>query len=666
MATEVDQILVKIEADMSQLNKELKRLDRQMKKSSDETKKQTDKMAKGFKTLAGAIGTYIGVQAVGTLLGFVSHVGEAMSKAEVVFGDSFGYITKEMEKFGDSVGRSTYELVEMASKVQDTFVPMGFARDSAAELSAQLTKLAVDVASFNNETDAAVMEAFQSDIVGNHETVRRFGIVITDATLQQELYRMGIEKSTQQASNAEKVQARLNMIMAGTTDAHGDAIRTSDSFANAQKKLGAALDELGVTVIEPFMDTFADFVTLLATGIDTVKELFEVFGDPKTIEGVAEALDELYAKRQNLLNQKAQGDDGLTEFGSIDDQLAELQIDIEKFEKLKKKLESGPPVVKTPSGLGENQAFDKQMISLKQSLAAINGELSGLDKEFVKFAQSAGLSLEGVTQDAEGFHIAFKNFSDVERGRLQELIELYKQYKMASSDLELYKQAEDMLRVSSAAGEIRRDMAILVKYAQEYPEHADLVNAKLDEMRLQLKMLDPAFEGVLSAAQSASEGITDAFADMVESGKFSLDSMKDIASQFIRQLIKMQIQLSIMNPMMNKMFGLTGDKALATGGLDFDKIFNFGKATGGSVGNGVPTLVGERGPEIFVPNSAGSIMNSNNTRSALSGGAGQTTVNNINVTTGVQNTVRAEIVNLIPQISRAVQSDIENTSFRGA
>ena len=144
-------------------------------------------------------------------------------------------VEKQLEAFGDEVGRSAFALEEMASKVQDTFVPMGFARGEAAQLSIQLAKLATDVASFNNASDTETMAAFQSAIVGNHETVRQFGIVITEATLNQELLRMGLTKTSQTASNAQKVQARLNLIMAGTTDAQGDAARTADSFANRSK-----------------------------------------------------------------------------------------------------------------------------------------------------------------------------------------------------------------------------------------------------------------------------------------------------------------------------------------------------------------------------------------------------------------------------------------------
>ena len=52
------------------------------------------------------------------------------------------------------------------------------------------------------------MKAFQSALVGNHETVRRFGIVITEAELQAELFRMGITKSKDEITAAEKLQAR--------------------------------------------------------------------------------------------------------------------------------------------------------------------------------------------------------------------------------------------------------------------------------------------------------------------------------------------------------------------------------------------------------------------------------------------------------------------------
>ena len=112
------------------------------------------------------------------------------AKSSVVFGQFTDDVRASLNQFANEVGRSSFELEEMASTIQDTFVPMGFARGEAADLSVQLAKLATDVASFNNASDAETMRAFQSALVGNHETVRRFGVVITEATIQQELMRM--------------------------------------------------------------------------------------------------------------------------------------------------------------------------------------------------------------------------------------------------------------------------------------------------------------------------------------------------------------------------------------------------------------------------------------------------------------------------------------------
>src|SRR3990167_9342979 len=137
-------------------------------------------------------------------------------------GQAARQASKALEEFGAAVNRSRYDLQEMSATVQDTFVPLGFSRDVAADMSVTLTKLATDVASFNNSLDVDVMRDFQSAIVGNHETVRKYGIVISEATIKQELAKMGAEGLTGAALEQAKVQARLNLILAGTSDAKSE------------------------------------------------------------------------------------------------------------------------------------------------------------------------------------------------------------------------------------------------------------------------------------------------------------------------------------------------------------------------------------------------------------------------------------------------------------
>ena len=83
-------------------------------------------------------------------------------------------------------------------------------------------------------------------------------------------------------------------------------------------------------------------------------------------------------------------------------------------------------------------------------------------------------------------------------------------------------------------------------------------------------------------------------------------------------------------------------------------------ANGGPVSAGSPYMVGERGPELMIPNQSGSIIPNDKL------GGGTVVVNqNINVTTGVQQTVRAEILGLMPQIQEASKAAVLDAKRRG-
>jgi hypothetical protein len=76
-------------------------------------------------------------------------------------------------------------------------------------------------------------------------------------------------------------------------------------------------------------------------------------------------------------------------------------------------------------------------------------------------------------------------------------------------------------------------------------------------------------------------------------------------------------------------------------------------------------LVGERGPEIFIPNSAGRIMNGADSRSAMGGGGGITVVQNNNFALGVAATTRAEVQKMLPQIAESSKMAVFEAAARG-
>ena len=90
-----------------------------------------------------------------------------------------------------------------------------------------------------------------------------------------------------------------------------------------------------------------------------------------------------------------------------------------------------------------------------------------------------------------------------------------------------------------------------------------------------------------------------------------------------------------------------------------------GKAGGGQVQTGRPTMVGERGPELFVPHTSGSIRNNADTKQMVGGGGGINVTQNLNFAVGVTNTVRAEVMNMLPAIQQSTVQAVAEAKQRG-
>lgn len=181
------------------------------------------------------------------LIKLASDAEEMNSKFKTVFKEQSAAVSEWADTLGKSIGRSANTLRQFAAQLQDTFVPLGFARDSAAEMSKAVTELAVDLASFNNLAEPDVINNLTSALVGNHMAVRRFGIILSETALNQELLNMGIEGGLRAATDQQKVMARLAIIVRSSGDAVGDAARTSDSFANRMRALRAQATRLAVS-----------------------------------------------------------------------------------------------------------------------------------------------------------------------------------------------------------------------------------------------------------------------------------------------------------------------------------------------------------------------------------------------------------------------------------
>lgn len=185
-----------------------------------------------------------------------SSYAENLNRFKEVFQEQSDANERWAESTAKAMRRSKADMIEYMAIMQDTFVPMGFATEEAAGLSRQLSSLSVDVASFKNKLDKDALLAFQSAIVGNHEALRSMGIIITQASLDQELLNLGFKEGAQKASEQLKALARVTLVLKSTARAQGDAERTADSYTNTVKRAESALKELYIAIgqkLEPLM-----------------------------------------------------------------------------------------------------------------------------------------------------------------------------------------------------------------------------------------------------------------------------------------------------------------------------------------------------------------------------------------------------------------------------
>ena len=177
-------------------------------------------------------------------------------------------------------------------------------------------------------------------------------------------------------------------------------------------------------------------------------------------------------------------------------------------------------------------------------------------------------------------------------------------------------------------------------------ETVEAMKTPLEQFADGIKTVEDSMQDIALRGLSKLE---DGLVGLVQGTKSASDAFRDMASSIINDMIRMVIQRQITAPLAGALNNVIG------------AAFGSQKAIGGPVQAGKTHLVGERGPELFIPSASGSIVPNN----AMGGGGGVTVVQNINVSTGVQQTVRAEIMTLMPQIANAAKSAVAEAKLRG-
>ena len=252
----------------------------------------------------------VSLKAIATYLGNATEKFNSYYEAANLFGVSMKGLTGEASTFINKMetllGIDPTEAMNNMATIQGLTTSFGMASDKAYVLSKNLTQLGYDLASLKNIPVAESFTKIQAAISGELEPIRRLGVDISNARLQQELLNLGYSQSVSTLSQADKAVLRYIAIMKQTTDAQGDFARTIDSPSNQIKILKAQLNSLSRSVgsllypalksILPPLIAAVELVKELVTGIASlmgVKVEFPDFSSASDdVSGVTDALDD--------------------------------------------------------------------------------------------------------------------------------------------------------------------------------------------------------------------------------------------------------------------------------------------------------------------------------------------------------------------------------------
>jgi methyl-accepting chemotaxis protein len=223
-----------------------------------------------------------------------------------------------------------------------------------------------------------------------------------------------------------------------------------------------------------------------------------------------------------------------------------------------------------------------------------------------------------------------------------------------STDDAFNKLLKSLDRLSDGTKVLSEDQANATKIGIDHKLTFDGIGHTYDEVGTKVGKLGEKMKETGNAAKTLEEKFMDAKANGVDKLEDSLvniatgtqsvkDAFRSMAQSILADLTRIAVQQAFTNPL-RQMFGLTP------------------KAVGGSVQRGQPYMVGERGAEMFVPNQSGSIIPTNK---LAGGGAGVVVNQTINLSTGVAQTVRTEVMNMLPQIQNAAVSGVLDAKRRG-
>ena len=634
--------------------------ERKFKKATDTVKKNTEKVSKATKKAGTAAGQFQdkfrrASQSIAAIQGPLGPVAGRLTSLGTIIGN-VGIVTAVATLSVAALAFGLGKAVGAASKAERQFKKLeGILK--ATGHSAGLTLL---------EIEELAQDIGINTLASTQEIRDAAGILLTFKSITGDTFREALELSQDLAEigfgSAKSAAMQLGKALEEPEIGLSALRRVGVSFTEDQKEQIKTLDFVGEklkaqTVLLSALkgqieDTGKEAAGGLAGQMDTLNEEFTLFiennlltaGVLKLVTGLMSGLNALFGTFEGKLR-------GLNEI-ELEEQLAGINKQIEIQTKNLKAMEFS---------LEDTFRIEQKIANLEAKALIIKEKLNKNDESKARIEKRNNEILK-------------------EKSKLTKLQEDLSAKALLASEREIEDLGKTEVELRKLAMTRKIEDALLSKKIKDQKVIDDAIESELAnidalaEKTQRLvdiqKALDGVGDGVAKTFEKTGNKIFDAFAR----GETGALKFKDILREVLIDIQKTLFQVLVMDRITKAIReGISGSGGLSniigsffSGGTTTGTTLP-GTASGGNVQqSGVPRMVGERGPELFVPGSAGVIKNNADTRSMMGGGGGGVNITqNLNFALGVTNTVRSEIANMLPTIQQSTISAVADAKLRG-
>jgi hypothetical protein len=402
----------------------------------------------------------------------------------------------------------------------------------------------------------------------------------------------------------EKGVRNMLGFQAGATVSIEDTVKAFEKVFGKGGRFGKATDDLA--------ETFTGTLSMIGDKIFNFKKVILEAGLFESLKKEFGALDEFLEENAKQIDQLAQ-DIGIAlgfAVKKVADAVIVMKNNMDKFVLLIKILISVKVVTLFTNLAIAVTNVAKAMMSFGFATLFTKGGLLGIAKAIAK-GGAIFIAFKGMEKLFDDMKDSFKNFSDGVKNVLPDARDLRKSMQFVKKEIEeeetLLKKVGNEIKKNNDGFKIQEEIASMIKGAIKN------VSQSIAESIVLGKKLNDTFKQL---AQQILINIISKTIERLALLGIEKILLKDINKEEAEKdnLIRKQNTNLKRQILLNALTGGSGG-----GGIPFF-------AKGGAVSKGQPVVVGERGAELFIPNSTGQI-----TQSARGTGGGQTTVNfNIN------------------------------------